>query len=358
MNFRIHLLFSIAIIAINADVDVDDLKFTNLRSVGAINPVLWRSLSGVQQMWLRTSARHSLKIQRTAKVQDPFADNFTFPCDLSLGRSKEVPESVHKLRPGDIQAIGAIGDSLTTASGALSSRLGHMFTENRGLAWSIGGQWDWRNATTVPNILKVFNPNLVGYSLNDSLTYSAGTEFNTAEIGAISLDLPDLAKVLVERFKKDPRVNFENDWKLVTISIGANDICSGVCTLKDPNKMPKIHKKYLLKALRYLKENLPRVLVNVVSKPKVEAPMFFPNKDPMCQTLHLVECSCFIGGFFNATKKTRAWFSKIEEEYMKAEEDVTKMEEFRNLTSFAVIYQPFGVNSSVSTRFLGLRQFY
>jgi hypothetical protein len=50
--------------------------------------------------------------------------------------------------------------------------------ENRGVAWSIGGkttsitvemvdletcfsfkgQWNWRNATTLPNILKVFNP--------------------------------------------------------------------------------------------------------------------------------------------------------------------------------------------------------
>lgn len=351
MNILLFLLFHIIITSVGCDVDIDALKFTNLRSVGQINPVLWRSLSGVQQMWLRTNTRHQLKIQKRANLQKPFPENMEFPCDVRLGKSSEIPTSVHRLRPGDIQVIGAIGDSLTTASGALSYRLGHMFTENRGLAWSIGGQWNWRNATTMPNILKVFNPKLVGYSLNDSLTYSPGTEFNAAEIGAISLDLPDLAKVLVERLQKDHRVDLENDWKLITISIGANDICSGVCNLKDPNKMPKIHKKYLLQALRYLKENLPRTLVNVVSKPRVEAPMFFPNKDPMCQLLHLVECSCFMGGFFNATKKTRIWFSQIELEYMRAEEEVTKMEEFRNLSDFAVIYQPFGVNSTVSKKF-------
>lgn len=33
--------------------------------------------------------------------------------------------------------------------------------ENRGLAWSIGGQWNWRNATTLPNILKEFNPSVL-----------------------------------------------------------------------------------------------------------------------------------------------------------------------------------------------------
>lgn len=342
------LLLILACRGISCDVDLEALRYTNLRSVSEIPPVVWRSLFGVQQMWLKKSVRHQMKIQRSANVQDSFPDDLEFPCDISLGKSKEVPSSVHRLRPGDIQVIGAIGDSLTTASGALSSRLGHMFTENRGLAWSIGGQWDWRNATTMPNILKVFNPKLVGYSLNDSLTYSPGTEFNTAEIGAISLDLPDLAKVLVERLKKDPRVNFENDWKLITISIGANDICSGVCTLKNPNKMPQIHKKYLLKTLRYLKENSPRTLVNVVSKPSVEGPMFFPNKDPGCQMLHMMECTCFMGGFFNATKKTRVWFTKIEQEYMKAEDDASRLQEFRNLTTFAVVYQPFGVNSTVS----------
>lgn len=50
--------------------------------------------------------------------------------------------------------IAALGDSLTTASGAASIRMQDLFIENRGLSWSIGGQWDWRNASTLPNILK------------------------------------------------------------------------------------------------------------------------------------------------------------------------------------------------------------
>lgn len=93
-------------------------------------------------------------------LQEPFQEDEDFPCDTSVGKSLDVPTSVHKLRPGDINVIAAIGDSLTAASGASSQSFADLFVENRGLAWSIGGQWNWRNATTLPNILKEFNPNV------------------------------------------------------------------------------------------------------------------------------------------------------------------------------------------------------
>lgn len=54
--------------------------------------------------------------------------------------------------------VAAIGDSVITASGASATSFLQLYTENRGLSWCIGGQWGWRNATTLPNILKMFNP--------------------------------------------------------------------------------------------------------------------------------------------------------------------------------------------------------
>lgn len=223
-----------------------------------------------------------------------------------------------------------------------------MFTENRGLAWNIGGQWTWRNATTLPNILKEFNPNLIGYSLNDSFTYSPGVEFNTAEIGAVTFDLPGMAKALVERIKKDCRVNFEKDWKMITIAIGANDICSYVCSLRNPEALPEMHRKYLLDTLRYFKENLPRTFINIVSKPKIRVLLDFSKKTSYCKLLQLGICSCFTGLFFNATDKTRALFEKIEDKYIQVEEELARLPEFRGLKEFAVVYQPWTVNVTVS----------
>lgn len=154
--------------------------------------------------------------------------------------------------------IAALGDSLTAGTGASSVRFADLMIENRGLSWSIGGQWTWRNSTTLPNILKVYNPNLLGYSRRDTWTFQDDSQFNMAEIGASSADMPFMAKTLVRRIKQDKRINFKKAWKMITIAIGGNDICSFVCTMDDPDSLPRKHKEHLTKALRYFRDHMPR----------------------------------------------------------------------------------------------------
>lgn len=159
---------------------------------------------------------------------------------------------------GDFNVIAALGDSLTAASGAMSTRFQDLFMENRGLSWSIGGQWDWRNSTTLPNILKAFNSKLVGYSRDDAFPFHEDTQFNMAEIGAVSADLPYMAKAMVQRIRRDRRIQFKHDWKLVTLCMGGNDICSFICTMDDPDSLPEKHRKRLITTLRYLRDFMPR----------------------------------------------------------------------------------------------------
>lgn len=78
----------------------------------------------------------------------------------------------------------------------------------------IGGQGTWRKFLTLPNILKEFNPKLIGYALGDSFTHHREAQFDIAEIGAMSQDLPFMTRQLVKRIKKDRRVDFDNDWKV------------------------------------------------------------------------------------------------------------------------------------------------
>lgn len=70
-------------------------------------------------------------------------------------RSLSIPDSVHRLRPGDIDVIGGLGDSLVAGSGALEEFAVGTFIEARGVSWCAGGQNDWRRFLTLPNILKV-----------------------------------------------------------------------------------------------------------------------------------------------------------------------------------------------------------
>lgn len=184
---------------------------------------------------------------------------------------------------GDIDVIAAMGDSLTAASGASSMNIQELFIENRGLSWSIGGQWNWRNASTLPNILKEFNPNLTGYSKRDSFTYHLDSKFNMAEIGASSADMPYMAKLLVRRIKHDRRINFKKSWKMVTIAIGGNDMCSFVCTMDEPESLPRKHKQRLMKTLRYLRDNLPRFWAHLLLLMLL---LFITNSNQVCLVRH------------------------------------------------------------------------
>ena len=138
-------------------------------------------------------------------LQDKIPDSKLFPCNVNGFRSEKVPESVHKLRPGDIDIVAAVGDSLTSATAANSMALWEVLIENRGLSWCIGGQDTWRTHLTLPNILKEFNPALFGYSLADSFNVHRNSQFNVAENIATTSDMPFNAAKLVERMKLDPR---------------------------------------------------------------------------------------------------------------------------------------------------------
>lgn len=84
-----------------------------------------------------------------------FQLSFLFP--ILYLRSLSPPDSVHRLRPGDIDVVGGLGDSLVAGSGALEEFAVGTFIEARGVSWCVGGQGDWRRFLTVPNLLKVLN---------------------------------------------------------------------------------------------------------------------------------------------------------------------------------------------------------
>ncbi|XP_049542683.1 phospholipase B1, membrane-associated-like [Anopheles darlingi] len=182
-------------------------------------------------------------------------------------RSTQVPTSVHELRPGDIDVVAAMGDSVTAGTGILATGILDLIIENRGLSWSIGGQGTWREYLTIPNILKEFNPKLNGYASADtiSLAINKTSRFNVAHIMSMSADLPHQARILIKRMLTDHTVDIKNHWKLVTIFIGHNDFCSRLCYLPNPEMALRYHEQNLIETLRLLRKYLPRTMVNIVS---------------------------------------------------------------------------------------------
>jgi len=88
-----------------------------------------------------------------------------------------------------------------------------------------GGESTWREYLTLPNILKEFNPSLIGYAVKDSLGSQRTSQFNVAEPLGINSDMPFQAELLVKRMRSDKRVDYENDWKVSHSVTTVNEIC-------------------------------------------------------------------------------------------------------------------------------------
>ncbi|EEB20299.1 phospholipase B, plb1, putative [Pediculus humanus corporis] len=286
----------------------------------------------------------------TPKLQEEISPEISFPCPTNNSRSRKRPKSVTKVRPGDIDVIAAIGDSLVAANGAVSTNVFQVFIANRGVSWAIGGQENWRKYLTLPNILKEFNPNLIGYSTGDSL-YSANRErsqLNAAEPGARSRDLVQMSETLIERIKNHPEIDNEQDWKMVTIFVGAMDFCFSICHRDDPENIVEEHRKHLMETLIKLRDNLPKTIVNVVQQINLGNVLpKFSGLPWLCNKLYKpYECPCLSDKKYeNMTSQYR----KIMSRWQKIESKVVKSSKFKKKNDFAVVVQPFLVETKFPT---------
>ncbi|XP_059607889.1 phospholipase B1, membrane-associated-like [Phlebotomus argentipes] len=272
-----------------------------------------------------------------------------FPCSLEGFRSSQPPESVQQVRPGDIDVIAAVGDSLTTATAANSVALWEVMVENRGVSWSIGGQGTWRTHLTLPNIIKEYNPQLFGYSLSDSYNVHREAQFNVAENIATTSDMPYNVKKLVRRMRLDSRVNMTHHWKILTYMIGGNDFCSDVCYQTNATLwMNEMQEKYLIESLRYLRDNMPRTIVNLVPSPLLSLSFSMDHvQTPFsCSLTRPIECSCLFGPRYS---KDRELYRSLERKFVKIMERVSFLGELHT-KDFTVVFQPFFGDASVFYR--------
>lgn len=217
----------------------------------------------------------------------PGETRFTFPCD-EMAPSSTRPTSVHRLRPGDINVIGALGDSITAANGAGACFLPEVAYMYRGQCFSTGGDGSFEDNPTLANILRKYNPGLKGYSLETNWWTSPQAGMNVGIPGAVADDMPEQAHAIINAMKDDPNIDFENDWKLVTIFIGGNDLC-GWCRRRE-QRTAELYTKWIQDALQILHDGLPRTYVAVAGI------LLVPEVDvmdkPLCKIMHQQFCSC------------------------------------------------------------------
>ncbi|KAM8832531.1 phospholipase B1, membrane-associated-like isoform 2-T2 [Spinachia spinachia] len=262
------------------------------------------------------------------------------PCE-DLSPSPSTPASVHELRPGDIKVVAALGDSLTAGNGIASgpNQILDVISQYRGLSWSIGGDENLTTVTTLPNILKMFNHNLTGYSLGMGKQQTPQAFLNQAVAGAKSSGIPSQVRALVARMKKDSRINFESDWKLITLFIGGNDICDH-CTNSQLYSQENFIRN-VRDSLDYLHKEVPRALVNLVEPLRI-TPLREMHSDSSlrCPTwLVNILCPCVI--LPKPDSKALQMVEDINRGYQRSLHGLVETSRYDTRSDFTVVVQPF-----------------
>ncbi|XP_066550796.1 phospholipase B1, membrane-associated isoform X2 [Amia ocellicauda] len=225
-----------------------------------------------------------------------------FQCP-DMAPSKTVPTSVKYVKPADIKVIAALGDSLTTAIAANASNVIGVPFEYRDVSWSIGGHGSYQEVITLANIIRLFNPTVIfpapQVTINNVQANINQTGFNLAVTGHNSYEFPQQTRNLIDTFKTYPGMNFKEDWKLLTILIGNNDICD-FCKNKTLFSTESfIHN--LTVALDMLYHEVPRMIVNLVEVLPLEGLREVDDKSIGC-LLQKSFCSCLVKPPENSTE--------------------------------------------------------
>ncbi|XP_025976943.1 phospholipase B1, membrane-associated [Dromaius novaehollandiae] len=268
------------------------------------------------------------------------------PCS-GHGPSDTVPTSVHNLRPADIQVIAALGDSLTAGNGAGSQPYNvlDVLTQYRGISWSVGGNENISTVTTLANILREFNPSLRGYSTGTGRETTANAAFNQAVAGDCAEDVPAQVRRLVDRMKNDTRVNFQTDWKLITLFIGGNDLCK-FCS--DPiHYSPENYTYNIQIALDMLHREVPRAFVNLVTVLYMASLQeLHADKSVSCPKLLMrLLCPCILNYDVDSDEfKMLISFNKM---YQETTRQLVESGRYDTREDFTVVLQPFLTNVNV-----------
>lgn len=121
---------------------------------------------------------------------------------------------------------------------------------------------------------------------------------NVAQSGALITDVADQVDYLTQQLQtREDKYSYKEDWKILTFLIGGNDLCLS-CVLEQalsPDKWEERMRTILTK----VKQQIPRVIVNVVPIFKVSQIVELTKDDAECQilhkVLHLITLMCMTG---------------------------------------------------------------
>jgi phospholipase B1 len=246
---------------------------------------------------------------------------------------------ISQLKPGHIKVVMAMGDSITAAMSAKDTNVVNLH-EYRGISFGIGAD---PNVITVPNLLALYTA--PGYPIGSSTGIGkrealATNGLNAAASGGLNVDMIGQAGWLVQHLVANTKINVAEDWKVLTVWIGSNNLCA-VCKNESLNNAAD-YTKNLITALDIIQKNVPRVFVNLVAN--LDITKLYEFTTGLCSILHTYECPC------PQNKNTRELVRGVVKNYQTAANQIAAHYASKNLKDFAVVVQPFLIDSPIYDR--------
>ncbi|XP_053545211.1 phospholipase B1, membrane-associated [Bombina bombina] len=269
---------------------------------------------------------------------DIYQEAFVCP---DMSPSTQVPTRADRVKPADVKVLAAMGDSLTAAIGANATNVLEIPNEYRQFSWSIGGYSNYSELVTLPNIFKLFNPSVTGFAKGMTVSYRPAplenAQLNMAVTGANTFTLPEQTRNLVDTMKTFPGINMEEDWKVITIFIGSNDLCDYCKNTTLFSADSFIYN--LTVSLDILQKEMPRSIVNVVQLFPIEQLRDINDKSFGC-ILQKFFCSCVVNPKDNSSELLELIDQNIQFQEKLVQLIVTSGR-YDGKKDFRVVLQPF-----------------
>jgi phospholipase B1 len=143
--------------------------------------------------------------------------------------------------------------------------------------------------------------------------------------------MEDQANNLIQVIQSDSRYDWNNDWKVVTLFVGGNDLCA---SCRNPDYYsPEAYRDGIQKALDVMHQSMPRTLVQVVT-------MF--DVTPLTELSTGAACDLMQGGFCNCVTNPsdRPNMRPTQLGYHNLVRDLINSGNYDTRNDFTVVFQP------------------